>query len=320
MSMSPAPPSVVLPGLPLDARTLIERYAVRAKKSWSQNFLIDERAYRSIVAACQLGPGDTAVEIGAGLGTLTSHLLLTGARIIAVERERDMCAVLQQELGEQPGLQLLPGDALQLNLSDLQPSNGALGDGRMVVVGNLPYQIASPLIFHLLAQRACVSRVVVMVQREVADRLLARVGGDAYSAMSAQVQMLARTELVCHVGRRGFIPAPRVDSTVVRLSPYASSAVPVRCLKSYAAVVRAGFGQRRKMLRNALGAQFGVAGLQALEQSGIDLSRRAETLSLAEFAQLADALPDGLVTGAGGTTRWVLFGGSRRADRGNLRG
>lgn len=297
MSTSPSPPPVALPGLPLNARTLIDRYAVRAKKSWSQNFLIDERAYRAIVAACLLGPGDTAVEIGAGLGTLTSHLLLTGARVTAVERERDMCAVLQQELGDQPGLHLLPGDALQIDLEDLQRSLGLPNDGRMVVVGNLPYQIASPLIFHILAQRACVSRVVIMVQREVADRLLARVGSDAYSAMSAQAQMLARTELVCHVGRRGFIPAPRVDSTVVRLTPYVTSAVPVRSLKSYAAVVRAGFGQRRKMLRNALGAQFGTDGLRALEQSGVDLSRRAETLSLAEFAQLADALPDSLSTG-----------------------
>jgi 16S rRNA (adenine1518-N6/adenine1519-N6)-dimethyltransferase len=280
------------PALPLDARTLIDRYAVRAKKSWSQNFLIDERAYRSIVAACAVTDGDTAVEIGSGLGTLTSHLLLTGAQVIAVERERDMCAILQHELGNQPKLRLMSADALQLNLEELLPPDPTQGPRRLVVVGNLPYQIASPLIFHILAQRALLSRMVVMIQREVADRLLARVASDAYSAMSAQVQMLARVELVCHVGRRGFIPAPRVDSTVVRLVPYERSAVPVRSLQNYAAVVRAGFGQRRKMLRNALAAQFGPDGLAALEGSGIDLSRRAETLSLAEFARLADALPD----------------------------
>jgi 16S rRNA (adenine1518-N6/adenine1519-N6)-dimethyltransferase len=112
--------------------------------------------------------------------------------------------------------------------------------------------------------------------------------------MSAQVQMLARVELVCHVGRRAFIPAPRVDSTVVRLLPFATSAEPVRDLGSYAAVVRAGFAQRRKMLRNSLAAQFGSAALAQLESTGIDLSRRAETLSLREFARLADALPDGI--------------------------
>lgn len=279
--------------LPLDARTLIDRYAVRAKKSWSQNFLIDPRTFRAIVAACQLSEGDTAVEIGAGLGTLTSHLLLTGANVIAVERERDMCAILQQELGLQPRLRLLPADALSLQLSELQPPSDAT-EPRWVVVGNLPYQIASPLIFHFLAQRSQLRRLVVMVQREVADRLLARVDSAAYSAMSAQVQMLARVELVCHVGRRAFIPAPRVDSTVVRLLPFATSAEPVRDLGSYAAVVRAGFAQRRKMLRNSLAAQFGSAALAQLESSGIDLSRRAETLSLREFARLADALPDGI--------------------------
>lgn len=274
----------------LDARTLIERYGIRAKKSWSQNFLIDDRAYRAIVSACQLQPGDLAVEIGAGLGTLTSHLLATGAEVIAIERERDMCGVLHAELGAHPRLVLHEADALSVALASLVADRGS--PDKLVVVGNLPYQIASPLIFHLLAQRERLRTVVIMIQREVADRLLASVGSDAYSALSAQVQMLARVELVCHVGRRGFIPAPKVDSSVVRLSPFAETRVPVRDLSQYQAVVRAGFSQRRKMLRNALAAQLGDDALPALQASGIDLSRRAETLSVREFAQLADALTE----------------------------
>ncbi|HNN97447.1 MAG TPA: 16S rRNA (adenine(1518)-N(6)/adenine(1519)-N(6))-dimethyltransferase RsmA [Pseudomonadota bacterium] len=294
---SPTEPSTnAAPHLPLDARTLIDRYGVRAKKSWSQNFLVDPRTYRAIVSACQLSEQDTAVEIGAGLGTLTSHLLLTGAQVIAVERERDMCAILQRELGAEPRLRLLTADALQLKLNELLPDEGTEAERRLVVVGNLPYQIASPLLFQLLAQRMIVRRIVVMIQREVADRLLASVGTDAYSSMSAQVQMLARVEHVCHVGRGAFIPAPRVESTVVRLIPYATSAVPVRSLNNYATVVRAGFGQRRKMLRNSLAAQLNPAAMAALEACGIDLSRRAETLSLSEFARLADALPDEAVS------------------------
>ncbi len=272
----------------LDARTLIERYGIRAKKSWSQNFLVDERAYRAIVAACQLEPGDVAVEIGAGLGTLTSHLLATGAEVIAIERERDMCAVLQAELGSHPRLTLHEADALSVELASLLAGRSL--PRKLVVVGNLPYQIASPLIFHCLAQRSLLRSLVIMIQREMADRVLASVGSDAYSALSAQVQMLARVELVCHVGRRGFIPAPKVDSTVVRLQPFAESRVPVRDLSLYQAVVRAGFSQRRKMLRNALAAQLGEEALPALQASGIDLSRRAETLSVSEFARLADAL------------------------------
>ena len=287
--MNPVEPSPdVPPDVILDARTLIERYGIRAKKSWSQNFLVDDRAYRSIVAACQLSPGDVVVELGAGLGTLTSHLLATGAQVIAIERERDMCTVLQAELGRHPRLQICEADALSIDLPTLLPPTkpGARG----VVVGNLPYQIASPLIFHCLQQRACLRTLVFMIQREVADRLLASVGSDHYSAMSAQVQMLARVDLVCHVGRRGFIPAPKVDSTVVRLTPFAESRVPVLDLRQYQAVVRAGFSQRRTMLRNSLAAQLGDAALPALQSAGIDLSRRAETLSVAEFAKLSDAL------------------------------
>ena len=216
--------------------------------------------------------------------SLTSHLLLTGAQVIAVERERDMCAILAARVGGAEAAVAVTADALQLKLSALLPDERTDSDRRLVVVGNLPYQIASPLLFQLLAQRTLVRRIVVMIQREVADRLLASVGTDAYSSMSAQVQMPrpGRARLPC--GPRSVIPAPRVESAVVRLIPYATSAVPVRSLNNYATVVRAGFGQRRKMLRNSLAAQLDSAAMAALESCGIDLRRRAETLSLSEFA------------------------------------
>ncbi len=274
----------------LDARQLLGRYSLQAKKSWGQNFLIDERAYEAIVAACDLASSDLAVEVGAGLGTLTSRLLRTGASVIAIERERDMCEVLRRELGERPKFALREENAL---LTDY----AALAEGRpMVVVGNLPYQIAAPLLFKFLEARAAIRRIVIMMQREVATRLLARPDTEDYSALGAQVQMLATVRRVCHVGRGGFLPAPRVDSTVVLLEPFpaAATAVPVLDLGCYAQVVRAAFGQRRKTLRNALATLpaelLGPQAMAAITGSGIDLSRRGETLTVREFAQLADAL------------------------------
>lgn len=270
----------------LRARDLLQRHGLHAKKSWSQNFLVDERAYEAIVAACALAPGDRAVEIGAGLGTLTSRLLATGAHVVAIERERDMCEVLRCELGSLPRFTLREQDALRVDYAELARGLGP----PIVLVGNLPYQIASPLLFCFLQARPLVRRIVVMLQREVADRLLASPGSDAYSALAAQVQLVARVRRVCHVGRGGFIPAPRVDSSVVLLEPQPEPLVPVRDLERYGQVVRAAFGQRRKTLRNALGSVFGEAALAALQAAAIDPSRRGETLTIGDFARLANAL------------------------------
>lgn len=274
----------------LEARELLRRYGLHAKKSWGQNFLIDERAYTAIVAACGLAAGEVAVEVGAGLGTLTSRLLATGASIIAIERERDMCEVLRRELGAHPRFTLREENALTT-------SYAALGEGEpIVIVGNLPYQITAPLLFRFLAARAAVRRIVIMVQREVAARILAQPDTEDYSALAAQVQLLARVRRVCQVGRSGFLPAPRVDSTVVLIEPFAdaATAVPVRDPDCYAQVVRAAFGQRRKTLRNALAAlPEGLSDarvLTAIAETGIELSRRGETLTVAEFARLADAI------------------------------
>lgn len=281
------------PAYPYDSparqvRALLLKYSARAKKSWSQNFLVDPRAYQHIVEAAAVGAGDTVLEIGAGLGTLTARLLATGAKVVAVERDREMCAVLRGELADHDRFLLREEDALQLDVAAVAAAAG----GPLVLVGNLPYQIASPLLFRFLAgaARPHVRRMVLMLQREVAERLLARPDGEAYSAMSAQVQLLADVRRVCHVGPGGFLPPPRVDSTVVLVTPLLAPRVPVRDLDTYARVVRAAFGKRRKTLRNALAAAFPDP-QGALRRAGvdIDLGRRGETLSVAEFARLADA-------------------------------
>jgi len=270
----------------LDARELLRRYGLHAKKSWGQNFLVDERSYTAIVRACALSPDDVVVEIGAGLGTLTSRLLETGATVIAVERERDMCEVLRNELGQRPRFTLREENALHLDLAALATSHGR----RLVLVGNLPYQIASPLIFQFLAARASLRRIVIMLQREMADRLLAPPGTRDSNALGVQVQMVCAVRRVCQVGRGAFLPPPRVDSSVVLLDPLPMTAAPLRDLEMFHQVVRAAFGQRRKTLRNALSAAFTDEEVSSLATCGVDLSRRGESLKLAEFAVLSDAL------------------------------
>jgi 16S rRNA (adenine1518-N6/adenine1519-N6)-dimethyltransferase len=273
-------------------RELLDRHGLRAKKSWGQNFLVEERTYQAIVRAADLGPEQVTVEIGAGLGTLTARLLGTGARVVAVERDRDMCAVLRAELADQPGFILREENALTLDVPALAEE---VGEGRpLTVVGNLPYQISSPLLFHFLEARGHIRRMVFMLQREVADRLLAAPDTEAYGALSAQVQILCRVGRVCQVGRGAFVPPPQVDSTVVLLEPLPLNQPlhPVRDLARYSQTVRAAFGQRRKTLRNALGAVFGPAATQALEAAGLDPGRRGETLDLQEFARLANALTE----------------------------
>lgn len=266
---------------------LLRKYDLHAKKSWGQNFLVHEPTYRAIVHSCHLGADDVAVEIGAGLGTLTQQLLLTGATVVAVERERSMCAVLRAELGDQPKFQLREENALTLDLPALARD---LGKERLVLVGNLPYQISTPLLFHFLSTRSLLSRIVIMLQREVADRVIAKPGDSAYGALSAQVQMLARARRVCAVGRGGFMPPPQVDSAVILLEPVPGTTVPVKDVELYSQVVRAAFFQRRKMIHNALHAAFGERADQALAAAQIDPRRRGETLSPGEFAAIADVL------------------------------
>ncbi|MCU1283457.1 MAG: dimethyladenosine transferase [bacterium] len=268
-----------------DAHALIKKYGLRAKKSWGQNFLVDERAYREIVHACAAGDGDWIIEIGAGLGTLTRRLADTGAHVIAIERERDMLEVLRSELGGDARIELVEANALTFDYAAVAPRAGR----RPVVVGNLPYQIASPILFRLLEARDSIARIVVMLQKEMADRIVAPPGEKAYGALSVMVRFYGEPKLVCRVRAGGFVPAPRVDSAVLRIVPHAER--PAVDEQQFSRVVHAAFGQRRKTLRNALSAAFDAAAIDhALAASTIDGMRRGETLSVAEFTTLTKAL------------------------------
>jgi 16S rRNA (adenine1518-N6/adenine1519-N6)-dimethyltransferase len=274
-----------------DARALLAKYSQRAKKSWGQNFLVDERAYRAIVDACALGAEDWALEIGAGLGTLTARLAEVAAHVIAVERDRDMIAVLRGELGEHPRVEIAEANALTFDYAGVRERAGR----SPVVVGNLPYQIASPILFRLLEARGAIARIVVMLQKEMADRIVAPPGEKTYGALSVMVRMYGQPRLVCRVRAGGFVPAPKVDSAVLSIVPHAAGSEPVApsLAETFSRVVHAAFNQRRKTLRNALTAQLPVERVDAaLAATAIDGRRRGETLDVREFAALAAELRD----------------------------
>jgi len=275
-----------------DARVLLERYGLRAKKSFSQNFLISDRAFRAIVDATVRADDDWIVEIGAGLGTLTARLAerVPEGKIIALERDRDMIAVLRAELAGVDNVDIEEVDALRY---DLRMAARWRGD-KISVCGNLPYQIAAPLMFRVIEARAHVKHAVMMIQKEMAARIVAAPGGKDYGALGVMIRTYVDVAVVAKVSAGSFVPPPKVDSTIVKLTPLAAAAprVPIADERHYSAVVHAAFGQRRKTLRNALRAVFDEAAVDAaLSATGIDGIRRGETLDIPEFGGIAAALP-----------------------------
>jgi len=275
-----------------DARVLLGRYNLRAKKGFGQNFLISDRAFRAIVDASVHADDDWIVEIGAGLGTLTARLAerVPEGKIIALERDPDMIAVLRAELSGVDNVDIEATDALRY---DLRMAAKWRGD-RITVCGNLPYHIAAPLLFRVIEARDVVRCAVVMVQKEMADRIVAPPGGKTYGALGVMIRTYAEVSTIAKVSAGSFSPPPKVDSTVIKLVPLAGDGprVPIADGAHYSNVVHAAFGQRRKTLRNALRAVFEEAAVDgALAATGIVGTRRGETLDIAEFGRLTEALP-----------------------------
>jgi 16S rRNA (adenine1518-N6/adenine1519-N6)-dimethyltransferase len=275
-----------------DARVLLARYGLQAKKWFGQNFLISDRVFRAIVDATVARDDDWIVEIGAGLGTLTSRLAerIPEGKVIALERDPDMIGVLRGELGGVDNVEIESCDALRY---DLKMAARWRGDS-IAVCGNLPYHIAAPLLFRVLDARAVVRCAVVMIQKEMADRIVAPPGTKAYGVLGVMIRTYADVSMVARVSAGSFVPAPRVDSAVIKLVPLAGGAprVPIADGDHYSRVVHAAFGQRRKTLRNALRAVWADPEVDAaLAASAIDGVRRGETLDIPELARLAAALP-----------------------------
>jgi 16S rRNA (adenine1518-N6/adenine1519-N6)-dimethyltransferase len=275
-----------------EARTALAAAGLQPQKRWGQHFLCDPAVARRIVDAARLEPHATALEIGPGLGALTDALAERAARLYLVEIDRGLAARLQERYAAQPQVRVLVGDVLALPLDTLVP------DDDITVVANLPYNVSTPVLFRLLGLRPRVRRAVLMLQREVAERLVAPPGGDARGVLSVMVQTWATVRVAFAVSRRSFLPRPRVDSAVVVLDTAAAPRVPLADVELYEAVVRAAFGQRRKMLRNAVAVLAASRGIDSRQlearfaQAGVDPRARAETLALEDFARLVAAFAD----------------------------
>lgn len=265
-----------------DARDLLRKYDLLPKRSFSQNFLIQPGAIAQIADAAE-ALGHEVVELGPGLGALTYALLARGCRVLAVELDRDMVHVLREEFAEARRLEVRHGDAADLDFTAYSQAC----ESKLVVTGNLPYQATGAILRRVVAHRAVLSGAVLMVQREVRDRLVAEPGTKAYGALTVFTHAGFEVETVCRLRPGSFYPAPKVESAVVRLLP--RKAPLTEETESFQGVVRAAFQMRRKTLRNALRAMGDADRAdRALGDAGIDPRRRGETLSIREFARLAE--------------------------------
>lgn len=263
---------------------ILKTFNLRADKRLGQNFLVDEEIVNKIAAAAELSEADTVLEVGPGIGTLTQALALTGAKVVAVELDRRLLPVLEKTLAGYDNVEIINEDILKLDIKKAVPQDN------FKVVANLPYYITTPIIFNLLEQKLPMERLVVMVQKEVAERIAARPGGKDYGALSVAIQYYTEPEIAFAVPSSAFIPQPSVDSAVIVCKRRSTPAVDVVDEKLFFRVVKAAFSVRRKMLSNAL-KNMGITGEQVnswLELAGIDGKRRGETLSLEEFASLTN--------------------------------
>lgn len=272
----------------------LKKHHITLQKKYGQNFIGDPALLERIATVCDWQPGDRALEIGPGAGTLTRAIAREAEEVLAVEIDRRLAPLLEETLADCANVHLVFTDALKADLDALM--RDTLGwDGRYKLIANLPYYITTPLIMHVLEDSEKVSELVIMVQKEVGERLCAAPGSKAYGAVTVMVQYAATVARAFDVGRHAFVPAPEVDSTILHLIPYEKRPIQAQSDVVLRRVVKAAFSQRRKTLRNSLSSLGCDKALikQALEAASIEDSRRAETLSVAEFVALADAFYEG---------------------------
>lgn len=275
---------------PSTIKDIKERYGFRLSKSLGQNFLTDKHIIDRIVDSAAIKEDDLVIEIGPGIGVITREAAAAAKKVIAVEIDKNLIPILNETLADCSNVEIVNEDILKTDVNALIEGCGD-GISGVKIIGNLPYYITTPIIMKLLEEGVRADSVTVMMQKEVADRIKASPGTKAYGALSVAVQYYCNAEAVVNVPKEVFVPQPKVDSTVLRLSIREHSPVILSDRDVFFKCVKAGFGQRRKTLLNSL---MGVEGLtkegarQALDAAGIEPSRRAETLDLEEFAKLSN--------------------------------
>ena len=273
---------------PSTIKKIREEYGFRFSKSLGQNFLTDKNIIDEIVDGAGIGQEDTVLEIGPGIGVITYEAAKLAKKIIAVEIDKSLLPILAETLSEYDNVKVINEDILKLDINKLIEDEGM---ENVKIMGNLPYYITTPIIMKILEEGVKASSITIMMQKEVADRIKAGPGTKAYGALSVAVQYYCTVDKVASVPRSVFVPQPNVDSVVLRLNIRSEKAVKLDNEKLFFDCVKAGFGQRRKTLLNSLQKVNGVDKnivMQSLASAGIEESRRAETLTIEEFALIAN--------------------------------
>ena len=276
---------------PKETIRVIQKYQFGFQKKFGQNFLIDAHVLEKIIVAAGVGEQDCVLEIGPGIGTLTQYLAEKARRVVAVEIDQNLIPILEETLEDCPNVTVINEDILKVDIARLTRE---YNEGRPIkVVANLPYYITTPIIMNLFEQEVPLDNMTVMVQKEVADRMQAGPGTKDYGALSLAVQYYAKPYIAANVPPNCFIPRPNVGSAVIRLTRHEKPPVQTRDPRLMFALIRAGFNQRRKTLKNSLDNWGGLSFTkeqigQGIESLGMGPSVRGEALSLEQFATLAD--------------------------------
>ncbi len=268
----------------LDAAAVLKRFHLHADKSLGQNFLQDASALEKIALAAEMQADDCVLEIGPGLGSLTRYLAVSAKQVTAVELDPDMLAPLKAVLTPYQNVRVVHGDILKLSISQV------IGQSNYLVVANIPYNITSLIIRHLLESDLKPRRVVLTIQKEVAERICAKPGDLSLLALS--VQVYGKPSIAAIIPADSFHPVPKVDSAILRIDIYDEPLIPNALLNTFFKLIKAGFSQKRKTLRNSLSSGLHIPTTESesmLTRAGIDYMRRAETLSIDEWRRLCDA-------------------------------
>jgi 16S rRNA (adenine1518-N6/adenine1519-N6)-dimethyltransferase len=275
---------------PLNAEALLRRYHLHAHKGLGQNFLQDPLALEEIVSAAEIGLTDTVLEIGPGLGSLTRYLAVSAKEVVAVELDQNLIPPLEAILVPYQNVRIIHGDILKLSPNEL------IAEDNYLVVANIPYYITSAVIRHLLAQspkgesESKPRRIVLTIQKEVAQRICAKPGDLSLLALS--VQVYGKPRIATYIPAEAFFPAPKVDSAVLVIDIYPAPLIQEEDLNTFFKLIKAGFSQKRKTLRNSLSSGLHISPVNAAEllrRANIDPQRRAESLSLSEWSELISA-------------------------------